>query len=135
MKALTSAACEVMSRNQLVIMLVRGVAGLGLMAWSFNYLVSIPILGFSMLGISILLLKGCPACWGMHMVTILRGSAKSKVVVTNEAFGDELKLAKRNYQPKDMSEHLFPADDVARFRNEKIAAKELLAATTKESHV
>ena len=135
MKALTSAACEVMSRNQLLVMLVRGVAGLGLMAWSFNYLITIPMLGFSMLGISILLLKGCPACWGMHMVNILRGSAKTKARSQHEKNDDSEKLVKRNYQPKDLSEHLFPPEDVARFRSEKAAAKELLAVTTKESHV
>lgn len=123
MKSLTSAACKVMSRNQLVIMLVRGIAGLSLMAWSFNYLVTNPMLGFSMLGISILLLKGCPACWGMHMVNILRGSAKTKASSQHEKKDDREKLVKRNYQPKDMSEHLFPPEDVARFRREKVAEK------------
>ena len=135
MKALTSAACEVMSRNKLLVMFVRGVAGLGLMAWSLNYLITIPMLGFSMLGISILLLKGCPACWGMHMVNILRGYAKTKARSQHEQNDDSEKLVKRNYQPKDLSEHLFPPEDVARFRSEKVAAKELLAVTPKESHV
>jgi hypothetical protein len=135
MKALTSAACEVISRNQLVVMLVRGIAGLGLMAWSFNYLVAIPMLGFSMLGISILLLKGCPACWGIHMINILRGATKTKALIQHEKNDDSEKLVKRNYQPKDLSEHLFPPEDVARFRSVKVPATELLIVTPKESHV
>jgi hypothetical protein len=116
MKFLQPAACEIMTRNQMGIMFGRGVVGLALMAWSFSYLVSIPLLGFSMLGISILLLKGCPACWGMHMVNLMRSSAKVKIVVTDEALNIENKIVRRKYQPKDMAEHLFPQEDVARFR-------------------
>jgi hypothetical protein len=116
MKFLQPAACEIMTRNQMGIMFVRGVVGLALMAWSFSYLASIPLLGFSMLGISILLLKGCPACWGMHMVNLMRSSAKAKIVVTDEALNLENKIVRRKYQPKDMAEHLFPQEDVARFR-------------------
>ena len=116
MKILQPVACEIMTRNQMGMMLVRGVVGLTLMAWSVSYLVAIPLLGFSMLGISILLLKGCPACWGMHMVNLVRSSAKAKTVVTDEASNKENKTVRRKYQPKDMAEHLFPQEDVARFR-------------------
>jgi len=115
MKILQPEACEIITRNQMGMMFVRGVVGLALMAWSFSYLVSIPFLGFSMLGISILLLKGCPACWGMHMVNLMRSSAKAKTVITDEALNVENKTERRKYQPKDMAEHLFPQEDVARF--------------------
>jgi hypothetical protein len=117
MKILQPVACEIMTRNQMGMMLVRGVVGLTLMAWSVSYLVAIPLLGFSMLGISILLLKGCPACWGMHMVNLVRSSAKAKTIVTDEALDVENKNVRRKYQPKDMAEHLFPQEDVARFRS------------------
>lgn len=116
MKILQPETCEIMTRNQMGIMFVRGVVGLTLMAWSFSYLVSIPLLGFSMLGISILMLKGCPACWGMHMVNLMRSSAKEKTLVTDEVPNVENKKVRRKYQPKDMAEHLFPQEDVARFR-------------------
>jgi hypothetical protein len=116
MNFLQPAACEIMTRNQMGIMFGRGVVGLALMAWSFSYIVSIPLLGFSILGISILLLKGCPACWGMHMVNLMRSYAKAKIVVTDEALNIENEIVRRKYQPKDMAEHLFPQEDVARFR-------------------
>lgn len=116
MKTLKPEACEFVTHNQMGIMFIRGVVGLALMAWSFFYLVSIPWLGFSILGISILMLKGCPACWGMHMVNLMRSSAKAKTVVTDETLNVENKTVRRKYQPKDVAEHLFPQDDVARFR-------------------
>lgn len=135
MKILQTEACEIMTRNQMGVMFVRGVVGLALMAWSVSYLVSIPLLGFSMLGISILLLKGCPACWGMHMVNILRSSAKAKTRVTEEAPNVENKTLRRKYQPKDMAEHLFPLEDVARFRGAKQQMEVSVRSEKKELHV
>lgn len=135
MKFLQPEACEIMTLNQMGIMFVRGVVGLALMAWSFSYLVSIPLLGFSMLGFSILLLKGCPACWGMHMVNIMRSSAKAKTVVTDEALNIKNKTVRRKYQPKDMAEHLFPPEDVAKFREKRQAADGSEGLEKKECHV
>jgi len=134
MKFLQPAACEIMTRNQMGIMFGRGVVGLALMAWSFSYLVSIPLLGFSMLGISILLLKGCPACWGMHMVNLMRNSAQSKAVAKDEP-QEENKKVRRNYQTKDMAEHLFPPEDVAKFREKRQAADGSEGLEKKECHV
>ena len=133
MKFLQPAACEIMSRNQMVVMFVRGIVGLALMAWSFGYLVSIPLLGFSMLGMSILLLKGCPACWGMHMVNLMRNSAQSKAVAKDEP-QEENKKVKRNYQPKDMAEHLFPPEDVTRFRGAQHQTEGSGSSEKKELH-
>lgn len=134
MKFLQPAACEIMTRNQMGIMFGRGVVGLALMAWSFSYLVSIPLLGFSVLGISILLLKGCPACWGMHMVNLMRSSAQSKAVAKDEP-QEENKKVRRNYQAKDMAEHLFPPEDVAKFREKRQAADGSEGLEKKECHV
>ncbi len=120
MKFSQPSSCEIMSRNQLGIMFIRGVLGIGLMAWSFSFMVTVPLLGFSMLGAAILLLKGCPACWGMHMVNILRRSTKAKAVITETPTHVERKSVKSKYQPKDMAEHLFPPEDVARFRSEQL---------------
>jgi hypothetical protein len=123
MKFFQSSSCEIVAGNQLGIMFIRGFAGLGLMAWSFNVMVTMPLLGFLMLGIAILLLKGCPACWGMHMINILRNSTKAKKTKTGALPETEQMSAKRQYQTRDMAAHLFPPEDVARFRIERQAAE------------
>jgi hypothetical protein len=103
------------------------------MGWSFNFLVSIPLLGFSMLGVSILLLKGCPACWGMHMVNLARNSMKIKVIEAELV--EDSSLLKKPYQPKDMAEHLFPPADVARFRREREAKEASISIQKKDAYV
>jgi hypothetical protein len=135
MKFLQPSSCEIIPRNQLGIMFVRGVVGLVLMAWSFEFLVSLPLLGFSMLGISIFLLKGCPACWGMHMVNIARNKIKAKSKVDEKTSDNEEAIVKRPYQPKDMAEHLFPPEDVARFRRERQVKENDLSIQQKDSYV
>ena len=119
MKFFQSATCEVIPRNQMAVMFLRGIIGLGLMAWSFNFMVSIPLLGFSMLGVAIILLKGCPACWGMHMVNVMRRSTKTEKNTTTLADDFKSRSLKPGYHPKDMASHLFPAEDVARFKRER----------------
>jgi len=135
MKFFQSSSCEIVPRNQIVIMFFRGFAGLGLMAWSFNVMVTVPLLGFLMLGIAILLLKGCPACWGMHMVNLLRSSTKAKKLVTESLPEMEYKSVKRQYQTRDMAAHLFPPEDVARFRIERQAIENSTAFNKKDAHV
>lgn len=133
MKFLKPTSCEINPQHPLMTMFIRGVIGLGLMGWSFNFLVSIPLLGFSMLGVSILLLKGCPACWGMHMVNLVRNSMKIKAVEA-ELVGDSSFL-KKPYQPKDLAEHLFPPADVARFRIEREAKEASMSIQKKDTYV
>ena len=124
MKFLQPTSCEIKPQHPLMTMLVRGVIGLSLMGWSFNFLVSLPLLGFSMLGVSIVLLKGCPACWGMHMVNLARNTLKSNAVEVESV--ERSPKPKKTYQPKDMAEHLFPPEDVARFRRERQAKEDSL---------
>lgn len=133
MKFLKPTSCEINPQHPLMTMFIRGVIGLGLMGWSFNFLVSIPLLGFSMLGVSILLLKGCPACWGMHMVNLARNSMKIKVVEAELV--EDSSLLKKPYQPKDMAEHLFPPADVARFRREREAKEASVSIQKKDAYV
>jgi hypothetical protein len=110
-----SGSCDAISKNQVAILLVRGIAGIGLMAYSFVLQTSAPIAGWALLAISILLLNGCPACWGMHLVNALRGPKKTPFVLPPTE--DKLKsLRKKRYAPKDMAEHLFSPEDVRRFR-------------------
>ena len=124
MNFLQTTSCEIKPQHPLMTMLVRGVIGLGLMGWSFNFLVSLPLVGFSMLGVSIVLLKGCPACWGMHMVSLARNILKSNAVEVESV--ERSPKSKKPYQPKDMAEHLFPPEDVARFRRERQAKEDSL---------
>ena len=133
MKFLKPTSCEINPQHPLMTMFIRGVIGLGLMGWSFNFLVSIPLLGFSMLGVSILLLKGCPACWGMHMVNLARNSMKIKTVEA-ELVGDSSFL-KKPYLPKDMAEDLFPPADVARFRRDREAKEASISIQKKDAYV
>lgn len=116
MKLFRSSSCEIVPRHQLPVLFVRGVAGIGLMAYAFTLLVSSPLLGWSLLGVSILLLKGCPACWGMHMVNAARDLSRGKRKVPAAQPAPEPPPKRRPYRPKDMAEHLFPPEDVARFR-------------------
>ena len=110
-----SSSCEVISKNQVAILLIRGIAGIGLMAYSFVLHTSVPIAGWGLLAVSILLLKGCPACWGMHFVNALRGTKSTHLA--SPTVEDKLKnLRSKQYAPKNMAEHLFPSEDVQRFR-------------------
>lgn len=109
-------SCERVPRQQLPVLLLRGVAGIGLMAYAFTLLSSSPLLGWSLLGVSILLLKGCPACWGMHMVNATRDLSRGKRPSPMKETAPEPRPKRRPYQPRDMAEHLFPPEDVARFR-------------------
>lgn len=120
MKLFESASCEIVPKSQLPVLFIRGVAGIALMAYSFPVMVSSPMLGWTLLAVSIVLLKGCPACWGLHMANAIRGIGTRKATTQSqpEIEPSELKR-KRPYQPKDMAEHLFPPEDVARFRAQK----------------
>lgn len=110
-----SDSCDVIPKNQVAILLMRGIAGIGLMAYAFVLLTSAPIAGWGLLAVSILLLKGCPACWSMHFVNTLRRSKKTHPASTTAEI--EIKsLRSKQYAPKDMAEHLFTAGDVNRFR-------------------
>jgi len=72
----TSSSCSVASKNQLVILLVRGIAGIGLMSYALSLLPHSPFVGWGLMAAAIFLLKGCPACWGMHLVNALRNIRK-----------------------------------------------------------
>jgi hypothetical protein len=116
MKFFQSQSCEMVPKNQVGIMLLRGLAGIGLLAWSFTLMPSLPLLALGVIGVSVWLLKGCPACWGMHMVNAVRDAAKSSKTAVAIVHKEAPSRPKRKYQPRDMSEHLFPPEDVARFR-------------------
>lgn len=110
-----STSCDVVPKKQVAILLLRGIAGIGLMTYSFVLQISAPIAGWALLAVSILLLKGCPACWGIHFVNALRSPKKTPFELPPAE--DKLtSLHKKRYAPKDMAEHLFPPEDVARFR-------------------
>jgi len=65
----------------------------------------------------------------------MRSSAKAKTVVTDEALNIKNKTVRRKYQPKDMAEHLFPPEDVAKFREKRQAADGSEGLEKKECHV
>lgn len=110
-----SSICSVASKNQLVILLVRGIAGIGLLSYAFSLLPHSPFMGWCLLAAAIFLLKGCPACWGMHLVNALRNTRKPSSTPPS-AQDERQHFHKKPYAPKDMTEHLFPAEDVNRFR-------------------
>lgn len=134
MKFFQPASCEVVPKNQLGIMLLRGVAGLGLMAWSFTLLQTRPLAGFTVMGVAVLLLKGCPACWGMHMVHAVRSASRKKTPAA-PAPTEEPDPPRRPYRPRDMAEHLFPPEDVARFRQMRQADDTAAMPGQENSHV
>lgn len=105
MKFFQSAACGYVPRHQLGIMLVRGIIGIGLMAYAFTQLYTGALIAYLILAVSILLLKGCPTCWGMHLMNMLRNRRQMRV---ESPASDEKPVRKKTYQPKDMSAHLFP---------------------------
>lgn len=127
MKFLLTSSCDLVPKNQVGIMLLRGIAGLGLMAWSFTLLPVMPLPGFLVMGVAVLLLKGCPACWGMHMVNAVRGAAlKQKEPAVSDPAIEMTEAAlreRRAYKPRDMSAHLFPPEDVERFRRMRQAGE------------
>ena len=135
MKFLQSASCEIVPKNQVGVMLLRGVAGIGLMAWSVMLLPTVPLLALPVMGVSVWLLKGCPACWGMHMVNAVRDSAKNHQTGATSPVVEETSRPKRPYQPRDMSAHLFPPEDVARFRQMRQIDARSAAANEEKSHV
>jgi len=110
-----SPGCSVAPKNQLVILLVRGVAGIGLLWFAFRVLPHSPIAGWTLLAAAVLLLKGCPACWGMHLVNALRRSGNPSLVPPTVENERPLPRSQQ-YAPKDRAEHLFPPEDVHRFR-------------------
>ena len=117
MNLFQSESCEVVPKNQISIMLVRGVAGIGLLAWSVTLLSSLPWVAFPLLGLSLWLLKGCPACWALHMANTVRDSTKiRRALPSMPSIEQATSRRKRKYQPRDMSVHLFPPEDVLRFR-------------------
>lgn len=116
MKFRKSAECAIRPAGGTGLLFLRGVAGIALMAYAFTQLRVAPVWGWSLLGIAILLLKGCPACWGMHMANALRRSRRPASLRADE--GDTPRRRKP-YQPKDMAAHLFPPEDVARFRQQR----------------
>ena len=124
MKFFQSSSCELLPKHQVGIMLLRGVAGLGLMAWSFALLPVTPMPGFIVMGIAVLLLKGCPACWGMHMVNTVRGAASKNNGPAKPLLAEEVS-PRQPYTPRDMSEHLFPPEDVERFRRLRQAEQQV----------
>ncbi len=110
-----SSSCSVASKNQLVRLLVRGIAGIGLMYYSLNMPPKSALFGWGLLAVAIYLLKGCPTCWGMHLVNALRNTRKSQS--TPVSGQQELqRTQKKQYSPKDMADHLFPPEDVNCFR-------------------
>lgn len=125
MKFFQPPSCDIASKDHLPVMLLRGAAGIALMSASFSFMVSQPMLGWTMLAVSILLLKGCPTCWGMHLVNAIRakGVAKREEDVRHEVditteYGRLIHSNRRAYHPTDMAAHLFPPADVERFRRE-----------------
>jgi len=110
-----SSSCSVISKNQLLMLLLRGIVGIGLLSYAFSLLSHSPMWGWALLAAAIFLLRGCPACWGMHLVNAMRKTQKpSGIPPTSE---DERQRPRRKkYVPKDMAEHLFPPEDVNRFR-------------------
>lgn len=135
MKLFQSTSCDVVPRNQVGIMLLRGVAGIGLLAWSITLLPLMPLLALGVMGVSVWLLKGCPACWGMHLVNAVRDSAKRRKISASSAMAEEAPRQKRKYQPRDMSEYLFPPEDVARFRQTRRDSADSCAPNEEKSHV
>lgn len=110
-----SSSCSVASKNKLVILLVRGIAGIGVLSYAFSLLPHSPFVGWGLLVAAIFLLKGCPACWGMHLVNALRNTRKPSSMPPS-AKDERQRPHKKQYAPKDMADHLFPTEDVNRFR-------------------
>lgn len=105
MRFFQSSACDYVPRHQLGIMLLRGVAGIGLMSYAFTQLHSGLLSAYLMLAVSIVLLKGCPTCWSMHLVNLLRAQKQTPV---DSPVPEKKMTHKKIYQPKDLSAHLFP---------------------------
>ncbi len=130
MKIFRNDACEVIPRHELPPMLLRGVAGIALMAWSFSFLVPQPMLGWTMLAVSVLLLKGCPTCWGIQLVNLVRArgiarrqaDAGHSVDIAAE-YKRLVRARRRDYHPTDMAAHLFPPEDVERFHRDAAECK------------
>lgn len=114
-----SSSCSVAPKNQLVILLVRGIAGIGLLSYAFSLLPRSPFAGWGLMAAAIFLLKGCPACWGMHVVNALRNIRKPSSIPSSGKI-EQQRPHKKQYAPKDMAEHLFPAEDVNRFRRRSV---------------
>lgn len=110
-----SSSCSVASKNQLAILLLRGIAGITLLAYAFSVLRHSPVTGWSLLAAAIFLLKGCPTCWGMQIVNALRNHRNPASMPASEK-DEQQRPRKTQYTPKDMAEHLFPPKDVNRFR-------------------
>ncbi len=110
-----SSSCSIASKNELLILLVRGIAGIGLLSYAVSVLPSSALVGWGLLAVAIYLLKGCPACWGMHLVNALRNTEKPPSTLVS---GQQERQhgRKKQYAPKDMADHLFPPEDVNRFR-------------------
>lgn len=90
------------------------------MALALPLIASLPWLGWTALVASVYLLKGCPACWGMHLANAMRSAASESKQQAGEVEIESNETRRnRPYQPKDMAEHLFPPEDVARFRAQK----------------
>ena len=133
MKFFQSSSCELLPKSQVGIMLLRGVAGLSLMAWSFALLPVKPLPGFIAMGIAVLLLKGCPACWGMHMVNTVRGAASKNKGPAKPLLAEKA-TPRQPYKPRDLSEHLFPPEDVERFRRMRQAEQQIAIPSASTDH-
>ena len=117
MNLFESDSCEIIPKNKISIIMARGVAGMGLLVLSVTLLSSLPWVAFPLLGLSLWLLKGCPACWALHMANTVRDATKIRRGLPSMPSIEQAKPhRKRKYQPRDMSEHLFPPEDVLRFR-------------------
>ena len=108
-------SCSVESKSKLVILLARGIVGIGLLYYAFSLLPHSPSAGWGMVAAAIFLLKGCPTCWGMHVVNALRNIRKPSSIPSSEKI-EQQRPHKKQYAPKDMADHLFPEEDVNRFR-------------------
>ncbi len=107
--------CDIGTRNATAWLFARGLAGIALMAYAFTQLREAPLWAGSLLGLAVVLLKGCPSCWGMQMAHALRKSRRAATTPTDTPSGSPRR--RKPYQPTNMAEHLFPPDDVARFRH------------------
>lgn len=117
MKFWQSTACKISTPTTTAWLFVRGVAGIALMAYAFTQLREAPLWGWPLLTLSVVLLKGCPTCWGMQMANALRKTRRAASTPSHAS--SEVPRRRKPYQANDMAEHLFPPEDVARFRQER----------------
>lgn len=110
-----SSSCNIASKNQLVILLVRGIAGIGFLSYAFSSLPRSPFAGWGLMAVAVFLLKGCPACWGMHVINALRNIKKPQSSPVSGQL-ERQRTPRTQYEPKDMADQLFPPEDVHRFR-------------------